>query len=322
MANIIIKARHAILGGIIGDALGATLEFTTSQNSKSIIAKHSNFSDGLIGLGPFNLAPGQPTDDTEMALAIMSVINKYGSYQQELVAEAYHRWFLSNPPDIGTTTSTAISQQTAEKMIITSKEHNKNSLSNGFLMRLFGLVALYYNRSSRELESAIYEDVVLTHSHPEAKAIAYIYGIMLLGAIRGKSADDIYSWGEENIHRSMLLNTIYGAVNTGKKFFHYEDSVYYLDNIDSVKIGFVGYALWLLLIMLRKYRSYENAILEVVGYGGDTDTNACIVGAVMGALYPETVPKRWIRSVLQCRSQRQKTYPISNPSVWMEWLPV
>lgn len=322
MSNTIIKARHAILGGIIGDALGATLEFMPKEKSKSIIAKYSNFSDGLIGLGPFNLAPGQPTDDTEMALAIMSVINKYGSYQQELVADAYYRWFLSNPPDIGTTTSTAVSQQTAEKMIIASEKYSKNSLSNGFLMRLFGLVALYYNRSSKELENAICEDVELTHSHPEAKPIAYIYGIMLLGAIRGKNADDIYSWGEENSNHSMLLNTIYSAVNTGKNFFHYDDSTYYLDNVDSINIGFVGYALWLLLLALRKYKSYKDAILEVVKCGGDTDTNACIVGAVMGALYPETVPKNWIRSILQCKSQRQKTYPISNPSVWMEWLPV
>ena len=46
----------------------------TSIEAKKIISNNFNFMDGLVGLGPFNLEPGQVTDDTEMSLA------KYGSY--------------------------------------------------------------------------------------------------------------------------------------------------------------------------------------------------------------------------------------------------
>jgi len=118
----------------------------------------------LIGGGPFNLVPGQFTDDTEMSLAIMSVIIENGSYNQKLVSEAYHRWYLSQPFDIGNTTMNTVSKNCVEDMLQAAKMYNSTSLSNGFLMRLFGLVALYHNKSSKELIASICQDVILTHT--------------------------------------------------------------------------------------------------------------------------------------------------------------
>ena len=112
------------------------------------------------------MQPGQFTDDTELALAIMLVISEHGSYDQNLVAEVYHKWYLSKPFDIGNTIRNALSQVSANNMILKSKIHNSMSMSNGFLMRLFGLVALYYDKTMDELMNAILEDVQLTHSHP------------------------------------------------------------------------------------------------------------------------------------------------------------
>jgi hypothetical protein len=48
--------------------------------------------------------------------------------------------------------------------------------------------------------------------------------------------------------------------------------------------------------------SFEEALVETVGYGGDTDTNAAICGALLGAAYGrDAVPPRWIFAVLSCR---------------------
>jgi ADP-ribosylglycohydrolase len=39
-----------------------------------------------------------------------------------------------------------------------------------------------------------------------------------------------------------------------------------------------------------------------MSYGGDTDTNAAIAGALLGAAYGrEAIPRRWIFPVLACR---------------------
>jgi hypothetical protein len=57
-------------------------------------------------------------------------------------------------------------------------------------------------------------------------------------------------------------------------------------------------ALWQLL-----YASdFEEALVDTVGRGGDTDTNAAICGALLGAVYGlEAIPEPWRRAVLGCR---------------------
>jgi len=46
----------------------------------------------------------------------------------------------------------------------------------------------------------------------------------------------------------------------------------------------------------------ETGIMDTVMQGGDTDTNAAIAGALLGAVYGiEAVPERWQTVILHCR---------------------
>src|SRR5258705_13909848 len=48
--------------------------------------------------------------------------------------------------------------------------------------------------------------------------------------------------------------------------------------------------------------SFEDALTETVGKGGDTDTNAAICGALLGAAQGRAaIPVRWCMAVLACR---------------------
>lgn len=317
-----MKSRCTILGAMVGDSLGSTLEFQNTDDAKKLLQKYNNFRDGLVGRGPFNLVPGQFTDDTEMGLAIMSVLNRVGEYNIELVAQSYHDWYESGPYDIGKATTASVSKNTSAEMILVGKTTNATSLSNGFMMRLPYLVSFYYNKTSEHLLKAIIQDVSLTHGHADIPVVACIYGLMLRKAIQGFGANKVYEYGQKKSLHSELWAAIYEAVENGKNNFKYKNNMYHFKYIGSEMIGFVGYAIWLLLLCLKYHKSYRDAILEVVGFGGDTDTNACIVGAMMGALYPDTIPNEWIKSVTNFNdSERFKSYPIANPKVWMQWLP-
>ena len=47
--------------------------------------------------------------------------------------------------------------------------------------------------------------------------------------------------------------------------------------------------------------SFERAIQETISLGGDTDTNACIVGGMMGALIgKDRIPEEMKGKVLNC----------------------
>jgi hypothetical protein len=48
--------------------------------------------------------------------------------------------------------------------------------------------------------------------------------------------------------------------------------------------------------------TFEDAIVETVLDGGDTDTNAPITGALFGSVFGrEGIPARWRKMVLSCR---------------------
>lgn len=48
----------------------------------------------------------------------------------------------------------------------------------------------------------------------------------------------------------------------------------------------------------------EEGIVNTVMRGGDTDTNAAIAGALLGAVYGlDAIPKQWREKVLNCRPE-------------------
>ena len=56
------RAIGALLGLAVGDAVGTTLEFTARDTQPPLT--------DMVGGGPFDLQPGQWTDDTAMAVAL------------------------------------------------------------------------------------------------------------------------------------------------------------------------------------------------------------------------------------------------------------
>lgn len=57
------RARGALLGLAVGDAIGTTVEFKPRGSFPPLT--------DMVGGGPFNLLPGQWTDDTSMALCLV-----------------------------------------------------------------------------------------------------------------------------------------------------------------------------------------------------------------------------------------------------------
>ena len=68
--------------------------------------------------------------------------------------------------------------------------------------------------------------------------------------------------------------------------------------------GWVLIALRNALWQLLHAPTLEEAVIDTVGRGGDTDTNAAICGALLGAVHGlDAVPDRWVDGVLDCRTE-------------------
>lgn len=90
------RAVGAVPGSAAGDALGAHYEFGPPLPSNTPV--------DMIGGGAFGWVPGERTDDTQMALAILGVL-AVGSNDRGEVQRSFRRWYESGPADIGIQTS-------------------------------------------------------------------------------------------------------------------------------------------------------------------------------------------------------------------------
>jgi ADP-ribosylglycohydrolase len=65
---------------------------------------------------------------------------------------------------------------------------------------------------------------------------------------------------------------------------------------------------------LRHSKDVERGMVATVSCGGDTDTNAAIAGALLGALHGRAAfPPRWIYPVLACRPLAEASAPRPRP---------
>ena len=92
---------------------------------------------------PFYLAPGQVTDDSELAMCLLSALSEMDRFDFAPIAHNYKTWYESNPFDMEHTTASGFSgiktNQKGEVDVAHAYDgvmtYNKDSESNGSLMR-------------------------------------------------------------------------------------------------------------------------------------------------------------------------------------------
>ena len=104
-------ARGALLGAFIGDASGATLEFLDRKPSAEDVERALS----MVGGGCWRVAPGQITDDGELALCLARSLAGAQAVDWDKVADAYVGWFNSGPFDCGNATGNAFGRHRARR---------------------------------------------------------------------------------------------------------------------------------------------------------------------------------------------------------------
>lgn len=277
------KILGTLYGHAYGDAAGGRLEFNGIP-SKHEIKKAME----LAGGGVFQLNPGQVTDDGELTLQVFRALYNYfvdnhhanefdKSYELDDYLFKYFRdWYDSNPFDIGNTTRNAFYKApTKYDMIENVKMLNTYSESNGALMRStpHAIFAYAMNLSEQKMYELIETDVQFTHVKKCVVNIVYAYNIIILYLLKGMSNYEIY----------MKLTEIANELDD-MKFCNLIDNYTYHPDVTK-HIGWDTNAFSLVLYCLFKNYSFTEAIEYTLSLGGDTDTNAAIVGGVMGAKY-------------------------------------
>jgi ADP-ribosylglycohydrolase len=267
----------SIVGGFVGDAAGATLEFLGRKPTGEEVDKAMR----MVGGGCWNTAPGQITDDGEMTICLMKGLHGQDSFKRELIARAYLDWLNSPPFDMGITTRNGLAGGTGKEMgqiaigmEKAAEKSNQESKANGALMRATPLGVWGHRLTIDELANAAMSEARLTHCNETCQHSSAVYAI----AIR---------------HLMLHPGDARGAYNAAKEWAGVnanEEVKEWLDlaenNVDVgyyPQAGFVKYGLVHAFRHLYLNSNYDQAIKETLMGGGDTDTNACIVGGLVGA---------------------------------------
>jgi ADP-ribosylglycohydrolase len=290
----LLKARGVLWGQAVGDALGTTVEFESAQRAR---LPRGAWPREVVGGGPFGLVAGQVTDDTELALALARSLAKHGRYDEEEVAAAYASWRASGPFDCGQATDTAFGRGLvpgpglAERM---RQRASQKTQANGSLMRSSPLGVFGATLPRPALAELARADSRLSHPDPVCQAACAVFVTTIADALAG--ATDLYARAVAFARDTPVHDTLLAAA-TG------------VPVSDGEHQGWVRVALQHAFFHLQRQTPFEEALVTVISHGGDTDTNAAIVGALLGAAQGvEAIPSRWRETVRACPSPRPAEY--------------
>jgi len=279
--NQIDRFRGCLLGLAAGDALGTTLEFRSPGSFATL-------SD-MVGGGPFNLDPGQWTDDTSMALCLAeSLIESQGMDLPDQITR-YVRWFrhghLSSTGecfDIGNTVRKALVnfERTGNPQ---SGSTDIYSAGNGSIMRL-APVPMFY---AQNLEAAVQNSglsSISTHRTRAAVDACRYFGALITGALNGFDKDDLLS--EEYFADPDPLIEEIKQISLG--------SFKVKEPPEIQGTGYVVQSLEAALWAFFHTSTFESGCLMAVNLGDDADTTGAVYGQLAGAYYGEAgISTRW-----------------------------
>ncbi|MGH6953882.1 MAG: ADP-ribosylglycohydrolase family protein [Alphaproteobacteria bacterium] len=271
------RAVGCLVGLAVGDALGATLEFS-ERDSRAPLTD-------MIGGGPFDLDAGQWTDDTSLALCLAESVLACAGLDQTDLMRRFRRWYREGHNsctgrcfDIGATTRAAI-----ERYERTGKaeagDPSPRAAGNGSIMRL-APVAIFWHRVPDEAECQAAAQSRVTHAATEAVDGCVLLARILVAAINGTPKRELFA------RRPSVLCPRIAAIAEGswdgKTRREIRSSGYVVDTLEA--------AIW----SVARSDGFDEALRLAVNLGDDADTVGAVTGQIAGALYGlEAIPAQW-----------------------------
>ena len=289
MSRMDIKDRYrgCLLGLACGDAIGTSVEFKQRGSFQKVT--------DMVGGGPFNLEPGQWTDDTSMALCLAESLVTKKKHDPVDQLNRYVLWadtgYLSCTGecfDIGGITATSL-KKFKEFGTPYCGSADPETADNACIMRLAPVVMFFYPDLKAILRYAASSSRT-THGALECLEACRVLAAVLYNAFEGKLKDSIL--GLQDIPAEMLeitserIQSIADCEYLGKKDHEIRTRPYVVETLEA--------ALW----CFSRTETFKDAVLLAANLGFDADTVASVCGQVAGAFYGvSSIPGEWLQKL-------------------------
>lgn len=309
-----------ILGGAIGDALGAPVEFMKLQEI------YKKYGPKGITLKSFieSKTPLEFTDDTQMTFftadgLLKSSIKNHSKYKINFmdVYESYKDWLSTQMglfPIFDRGWISKIKNLYQEKApgitCINSIMNGKpgtlsckinDSKGNGGVMRSAPIGLLYYSRPDIAFKTAV-ACTALTHSNPDAYLSAGTFASVISHIIQGKTLDDAVRESIKLLKKfnnsEEVINKLEQAVKLAEKDISPEQAIEIIGegNIASEALSISLYS------ALKNKMNFSKSIETASNINGDSDTVAAITGNIVGAYNGiSSISKKVLKYLTNCK---------------------
>ena len=285
------KFRGAILGCFLGDAFGSGFE---GMNLEKARFHMDNLSKKF---------PRSYTDDTDMTLAVAGSIIQSGGVSPEDIAKQFSLTCdLTRGYAIGTIKAVLALRAGMKWYDVARIGFENGSFGNGAAMRV-SPVGLFYHRDLEGLRKAAMEQANITHAHPLGQWGAVMQACSVGLAVsqnpkgpfkKEQMVTDLREilWGGP-IEYMKSLNRIEKMVVQGKKLQALKIVQSFGNGVEAhFSVPSACY------IAITYSPDFCDAIRAAISLGGDTDTIAGMVGAIVGAHVGEKgLPVEWIEQL-------------------------
>ena len=275
------KIYSAIMGLVVGDALGVPFEFKRRGSFTAM---------GMVGYGTYNQPPGTWSDDSSMTLATLESIGRRGAIDPPDIMLNFSYW-LNNGDftpygevfDVGGATRKAIQRFNRGIAALHCGGKSVMDNGNGALMRILP-VALVEHTSTNVKQVG-----QLTHAHEISQTACRLYvhlAHLLLEGTPLKNAICALAYLPPVAHMKEFGRISYiGELSPDEV----KSTGYVVDTLEA--------ALW----CLWNTDSYRDCVLTAVNLGDDTDTVAAVAGGLAGIAYgcggARGIPNEWIAQI-------------------------
>lgn len=272
------RALGTLLGLAVGDALGTTLEFTTRDS-------YAHLTD-MVGEGPFDLKPGQWTDDTSMALALAESLCTKPHLDETDLMGRFANWYVHGVNsctgtcfDIGNTTRAAIEEWLRTGNPLAGSTAPQTA-GNGSLMRLAPVAIRHWQALDLMVDVARRQSLT-THGAPQAVEVCMRFARVLAEVIAGSN------WQEALHTQDVSQDPAIAAVVSGKWRKK--------ERAQIASSGYVIHSFEAAFWCVGQTGSFRDAVLLAANLGDDADTTAAITGQLAGAVYgASAIPSPWL----------------------------
>ncbi|MGZ8612059.1 MAG: ADP-ribosylglycohydrolase family protein [Actinomycetota bacterium] len=270
------------LGLALGDALGAPFEFLRGRNVPDPIP--------ALERPWLDQPPGSTTDDTAMARNLMASLAACGGFDGDDLIARHLAWFAGDPPDVGTLTGRVLRRiALGEDGIevardIWEQRGPEVSAGNGSVMYCAPLGLAYAHRPG-ELPELAPSLSVLTHHDGRCRTAVLAVTLAVAALVRGEPAQAAAGAAVEAVE----------ALEGGEELEYLVEAAGSPRPIDGPDQGFCLFTAGLAFQSVLRDGDPEAELRRVVSLGGDTDTNAAVAGALLGARDGEAaLPRTWL----------------------------